>query len=728
MSEALLAGPTYDLVAQFVDTFEVEESLATRGMEELAHYDTCEVEKDPLALVAFACAHFGTHAYPSALQTVRRAKKLFLRVDNPAYYDALSVLEVQCLRAIPKTTAALAAARDAIEECEHNARAMMHFICGHIHRSIGEYDLARREFRDADLSRKGNRWQHWVELSQAMVERDSTGDYHAFCAQINRTGEQLRRELSYEGADESIARAYAAELALGYAYQGRFDLVRPYLANAATVKGVSLVAFETAQAFEACANQNFEVALTYFETPSSRLKRMSANELNEMSIARLFVLHFAQYRKQTLHHATQLSDYLSNEAPRARVLTAHLLLVSAHFWVGNFRQAAAVLAERVGDDSVLVSSQDRALYACLKALLLYHENDKELLHAHLQANIDVLTSPNTAFVVAALCVAHTALLGLLVSSLGIVNLSSNLIMLLDAPRYRAMVIHASNMIPKSDRQTFQERFSHIVVIPASVQSSEKKPVEIRLFGGLKILHEGKELNLQGWAADTNTYLLFVRTVLELGGDLARDTLMKLIWESGDPESRKNRYCVTGSKVRNRLKSAFETCEPVEIFLVNKGGGTSINRQICTSDVMQFQQSLNAARAEALERDFACSLRHYQCIVEAYQGHLLPGATQAWLKTYRKRYQASFSNAMVSAIEACFKLGAIDDVQFFVDAALRNDCSLETFGLLSMKAYRSMGRRQEALEQYYEVEEYLRETLGLDPTSQMRSLLNELLND
>ena len=718
------------LVSRFVDSFVIDEDEARLCSIEQKDFKalTPEQQRDPLILMAYACVYYGRMRYTEALQHVRLARGRFERIHNPLHYDALGVLEVMLLKVLARVPQALECAHAHLKESEGLSRRMLYLLSIQMYQSQGLYEDAQLLVDGLVSQNQSSYDKHQLILLSALCDRDRSGDYGAFCGAISSTYWHILNETSHDEKARALLPFYGVELAFSYAWQGRTDLATSVLGDIGASKNAQVhIARLATVALTQCAEQKSGEALLGLSDESIRVPGISLEDAFLTRVIRLVVMHFAGHKREALPLAVKLSEFARSHPSLPMSPTAHLFMVSVLLWMYDFAQAESFLAQFM-DEAVnpFTRPHERAMRACLSTLIAFRDHDHLKGREIIEDAQIFICDPNASLMVAALCAVHPTLLGLLGNVLGIDNLPSNLTGLLDHARYHEVVSVSSELLSKEEGQALQKRLMRIDTGVAAVNETRPKPVVIQLFGGLTITMNGTLIDLSMWSR-SKAHQLFLRTLLEQGADLPRETTLALFWPHLSKEAAANNYYVTLSKMISYLTERCVSDDDFEIITRAACGKVRLNLLVCESDVGHFESATVCARKRVLERDYISALQHYYRIVELYRGDLLVGDFDyAWLDAYRERYRKQFLDSMISAGNICLELGQPHEAHFFIDAALRFDPGREAFYEMSLRAYKAMGRREDALNAYYECVEYLQERLGLDPSPELHTLFNEIL--
>ena len=730
MSIGIMPAEMSELVTRYVDSFEIDKDHALTCLRTLENTDSSPPgrNRDPLILMAYACMYYGCKRYSDALRNVRQAKGLFERKDNPLHFDALCVLEVSILSALSRIPQALERVNEYTPLSEGDCKRRLTLLSIDLYRTVGQYENAYLLVDGLRAEEHDEYQRDKLFLTQELCDRDQIGDHHSFCTHISSSYWNLLNGAESDQDEMCLLRSFGSELAFSYAWQGRMDLATSILS---TLDGyeddATNISCLAARALTLGSRQQFDEALESVSEERLRKPGIALEEAFVAQVVRLIVLHFAGHKRDAVPLAVRLSEYASCHPLLSLSTTAQLLMVSVFLWLSDYAQAQSMINRLVvEDDALFQRTGDRAVRACLEALIRYRQQGPESACKHLQDARSSLCSPNASLLIAGLCAAHHPLLGLIGTALDVDNIPSNITELLDHTRYFEAIAASSEILAPEQGAAFQRRFSRVDTGLTVLFEDVRKPLSISLFGGLSLVDRGNQVDLSNWSR-SKSHQLFLRTVLEQGSDLPREATLKLLWPDLTRSAAANNYCVTISKMFRDLAKRCGDTDPSEIISRSTCGKIRLNVATCECDVAQFETAAIRARRCVLEHDHAAALQHFYHLVELYRGDLLVGDHDyPWLVIHRERYRKLYLDSMISACSLCLDLGQPNETHFFINAALKHDPGREAFYEMSLRAYKAMGRREDALNAYYECVEYLSESLGLDPSPEFQGLFSELL--
>ena len=239
------------------------------------------------------------------------------------------------------------------------------------------------------------------------------------------------------------------------------------------------------------------------------------------------------------------------------------------------------------------------------------------------------------------------------------------------------------------------------------------PWRIEMFGGLRAQQgdQSVERFRRGKEAALLAYLAFFKQ------SHTREQLADRFWPDTDADAGRASLRVALTSLRRRLEPPGT---PRGSVLVADRTTVRLNPATFVTDVVQFEGTLQAARADPLAR-----VARLQEAVSLYAGELLPGYLDEWAGPERGRLGLLFVGALNTLAQA---LGEAGDVALATDFALRAvavDPLHEGAHLTLMRLYAQAGRAQEALGQYDRLRRLLHKELAAVPSSEARRMAKEL---
>lgn len=539
---------------------------------------------------------------------------------------------------------------------------------------------------------------------------------------------ELYETAAYQEDESSVEALCEAGLLLSHCYQmrGHVELSRSVLAPikfaAETTHPVQLRLHD---AQEAILIGQFELACDILGAPKSLVEPGAClGQRVPIDWLRSLAQHVSGRKRDALISATRVFDNTQAVNAYNYQARARLLLASTYFAVGDVEHARQCLSPCKLEN--LTQGTEKVFVVALNGLLLERKEGLKAAQKYFQTNQNILFDENMVFMLGCLCIVHDRLFGLIITSIGVDLLPQPLIDMLDTPMTRHIISLASKAAGKDGSTALRQRCSTSRVFDEHVNIDVNSPYEILLFGNLKIVCNGEPLNLDRWSK-SKARQMFLRIALEKGCDVSRETIVELLWPNMDPSCAANNFYVTWNQLQNTLRRANRATK-VPLPVISNGRRLALNSEVCRTDLERFNTCLDLARQATIVNDVREALVLYHRLALIYKGNLLPGDENfSWLEPYRDRYRKSFVNAMLAAATLCLEGNMPEEAQSFIDQALRIDRCRESAYETSIRAYRLMGRRDEALSMYYECAKYLEETLGLDPSPEMQKLYRDLID-
>lgn len=261
---------------------------------------------------------------------------------------------------------------------------------------------------------------------------------------------------------------------------------------------------------------------------------------------------------------------------------------------------------------------------------------------------------------------------------------------------------------------------------AQLDRRNGKPIcRVRLFGGLDVTVAERTVAEKDWKK-RKARLLFAMLVVRQGRDLAREQLFDHLWPDLSETKARNNYYVIWSAMKGALmgeRSRSTACPYVE----NTGGRCRIVTDAVRSDIDEFEEALQEARAAEAVSDASAALAAYARVSMVYRGDLLPGDVyDDWFSDLRERYRFEFVDAMVHASELLLSQDDPCEALAYARRALRVDTLREDLYQMALRCQIAAGQRSGAIDTFIQCRTRLSEELGLDPSGETMELYQEVL--
>ena len=245
--------------------------------------------------------------------------------------------------------------------------------------------------------------------------------------------------------------------------------------------------------------------------------------------------------------------------------------------------------------------------------------------------------------------------------------------------------------------------------------------ELRLFGTGQARYDDR---LLGGFPQQQCYLLFCYLLLNRHHIHHRDRVAAVFW--GDYSS-----CAARKYLRNELWRLRHYLQRAGVPAHDYLSISEDNLSFCAHgsywlDVDVFETTIAHSLGIPLDDwtpDQVCELR---AAVDLYIGDLLEGIDADWCLIERERFSLMHLNALAKLMALHERSGDFELGLAYGEQMLAHDDTREKVHRQMMRLYWRMGDRDGALEQYRRCEQILRETLGVAPVDETRSLYEEIL--
>jgi predicted ATPase/DNA-binding SARP family transcriptional activator/Tfp pilus assembly protein PilF len=199
----------------------------------------------------------------------------------------------------------------------------------------------------------------------------------------------------------------------------------------------------------------------------------------------------------------------------------------------------------------------------------------------------------------------------------------------------------------------------------------------------------------------------------------RDVLVEQFWPSSEMKAARSNLSVALNALRRQLEPPDV---PAGAVLITDYSHVRLNSATFTTDVADFQDTLR--RAE-LETETANRVAFWINAIELYRGDLLPGFYEDWVFAERDRLRDAYQNALRHTVKGCAELRQPERAIEYARRMVQVDPHREESHRLLMRLLMAVGRPQDALYQYQELERLLRTELQIAPSAVSRELATQL---
>jgi predicted ATPase/DNA-binding SARP family transcriptional activator len=239
---------------------------------------------------------------------------------------------------------------------------------------------------------------------------------------------------------------------------------------------------------------------------------------------------------------------------------------------------------------------------------------------------------------------------------------------------------------------------------------------VNLLGGLRI-QRGEQVITRFKTQKVAS--LFAYLAFHLRQEHSREILMEMLWPESDTPTLRNSLSVALSSLRNQMEPpgvSQGTVIRADRFSVG------LNPATVTTDVAEFELAITAA-AKA-----GSSLERVQFLTEAvelYQGPLLPGFYEEWIALEQDRLTGLFFDSVAPLVNHLEEVGDTRSALTYARRAILIDPLREESQEILIRLLYADNQSGAALRQYRDYQRLLKEEMGEEPTSTLRSLVGQI---
>ena len=240
-------------------------------------------------------------------------------------------------------------------------------------------------------------------------------------------------------------------------------------------------------------------------------------------------------------------------------------------------------------------------------------------------------------------------------------------------------------------------------------------MELRILGPLEVAGENGPVDLR---AAKHRRLLAALT-LARGQACTADALVEAVWGVSPPASARKLLQVYVSQLRKAL--------PSREAVVTRPSGYALRREDVVLDADRFERLLDDAVEALVQGNPSLTLSQLDRALALWRGPAYADVMyEDFARAEAERLEELRLAALEARLEALAQLGRNDEVLGEALAMAREHPLRERVQAVAMLALYRAGRQTEALDQYGELRRRLNEELGLEPSTELRTLQLRIL--
>jgi len=261
----------------------------------------------------------------------------------------------------------------------------------------------------------------------------------------------------------------------------------------------------------------------------------------------------------------------------------------------------------------------------------------------------------------------------------------------------------------------EHRSSNLLFAKAT---SLKPQLEVYAFGRGHAVSNGREISSWDGALPRNLFFYFIDNPL-----VTRDQIFEIFWPKLSVRDATNVFHVTKRKITERISVYVDDGNNYELTTYSTGFYVPSDKIVRHYDVADFEQAMEGALLsfDAHERELL-----YLRAIEIYKAPFLHPMKLAWVEARRNQLNSMYAEALIGMARLKADRGAWEEALGYYARALKEVPQREDIHRGAMQMYINLGRNADARQQYKLLERMLRRKLGVKPSSETQTLIQQLV--
>lgn len=246
-------------------------------------------------------------------------------------------------------------------------------------------------------------------------------------------------------------------------------------------------------------------------------------------------------------------------------------------------------------------------------------------------------------------------------------------------------------------------------------------LSIMLFGGLTCWIGDNKEDIRILTREKAKELMAI-LALNLGKDVSREKLVRMLWPESNFESANKNLYVVWSNLRRSL-SVGESCP----YLLKTQNGFCLDSRNVSSDLTEFDDLCRSLIFGC--EDLVLWEDLYEKVSGKFSDDLLPFMTENQsIESARKKYRDQLVDGLVAASNRLYAQDEVRGAIWYAREAKRRDPAREDVYIALMAAQIASDQRACALDTYFECRRFLSESLGIDPSAKVMALYHSIIEE
>ncbi len=259
----------------------------------------------------------------------------------------------------------------------------------------------------------------------------------------------------------------------------------------------------------------------------------------------------------------------------------------------------------------------------------------------------------------------------------------------------------------------------LIARSTSTDKTDNAPsLSVYTFGKFRVFCGGREVGDENWRTRKSKYL-FAYLACQGEREVPDEKVMELFWPDHDPDkARQNLYSAL-SHIRKALDGFLPEYD--RVVTPHKGFYRLSPHVTHTVDVREFDRYYETGNQAARAGHVDEAVAFYQRAEGIYQGEFLEGYYSDWALNYRDDYERKYQDLLNRLMVHFVDKKRLQVVLDYAQKLLALDPCDQEAHLNAMRAYVELGKPQQAVRQYQQCCQVLKNELNLSPSPEIASL-------
>jgi len=218
-------------------------------------------------------------------------------------------------------------------------------------------------------------------------------------------------------------------------------------------------------------------------------------------------------------------------------------------------------------------------------------------------------------------------------------------------------------------------------------------------------------------------------VIQRGRPVSKDTLIEVLWPSGDPYLANNNLKAAARALRQTLGAGYDSDNQLQWILFNDGNYMINDKVKLWLDIDEFEYRWQIGRRLERQGKIAEAISEYQTAEMLYKGDFLEDELyDDWTTLRREALKDIYLAILTKLADYSMQQGDYDGCTSYCRKILDKDICREDAYQRLMCSYSRLGQRSRAISWYRLCEKTIKTELDVNPQQRTVELYQKLLND